>query len=305
MSHALLWIAGKLPRGLIRAVSRSQWRHPLIRKGVERLYDLFRGRDGVIQGGVGAGLRFNPGPSHAGYLLGTTEPEIQRLLAELINPGDTVADVGANVGYLTTLAARLVGGETSGGGRVVAIEPLEENVRWIRHNVALNAGEERFGRIDVRCEALGAADGTATFQLSEVSTWGRLESAGSAPNQPAGTRQVPVRSLDSLRAEGVFGEPPSLALLKIDVEGAEADVLAGGRETLRALRPLLLVELHGTAPAVAAELDRAGYHAAVVGGAGVAAADAPWAAYLLAAPRDDAALCARVDRLCAAAAETR
>ena len=299
MTRALLWIAGRLPRGLTRAVAREQWRHPLLRAGVERLHDLFRDRDGVIQGGVGAGLRFNPGPSHAGYLLGTTEAEIQRLLEHLIEPGDTVADVGANVGFLSVLAARLVGP----GGRVIAFEPLAENCRRIRHNADLNAGRDDLGRIDVRCEALGATDGTATFQLSEVSTRGRLESTGQTPDRPAGVLEVPIRSLDSLRDAGELGEP---RLLKIDVEGAEADVLAGGRGLLRDLRPLLLIELHGTNAAVAAELDALDYHAAVVGRpAGTSVADVPWYAYLLAAPREDAALCDRVDRLCAAAAEGR
>ncbi len=305
MSRTLLWIAGKLPRPVTRAVTRAQWKHPALRAAVERLYGLFRERDGVIQGGAGAGLRFNPGPSHAGYLLGTTEPEVQRLLAEFLAPGATALDVGANVGFLSVIAARLAGGS----GRVIAFEPLEENCRRIRHNAALNADAAGFAPITVRCEALGAADGSAAFQLSEVSTWGRLESTGQTPGRPAGVREVPVRSLDSLLAEGVFGTPPALRLLKIDVEGAEADVLRGGRTLLADLRPVLLIELHGTNAAVMRELDRAGYHAAVVGGdgggGGLSPLEAPWSAYLLAATRQDAALCERVDRLCAAAAEAR
>lgn len=85
--------------------------------------------DTTISHGIGAGLLFNSSGAFPSRALGTVETEVQDALAELLRPGDVFYDVGANVGYFTIIAARLVGPE----GRVVAVEPQPEAVKRLQH----------------------------------------------------------------------------------------------------------------------------------------------------------------------------
>lgn len=246
-------LVGRLPRSWIKFVGRLQWKHPWLKKASDWSVGRFRGRDGVIQQGVGEGLGFNTGDSNAGYLLGTSEPDMQGALRRLVRPGMAVYDVGANVGFLSLIAARLVGPT----GRVVCFEPLPQNVAQIEHNVRLNG----FDHVAVRSEALAATDEEAEFSVSAVSTWGKLRKIGTVQDEIK-TILVPVRRLDTVIAEQALPDPH---LIKIDVEGAEADVLRGAEQTLRRARPILLIELHGTNAAVADALDLLGYEARVLG----------------------------------------
>jgi FkbM family methyltransferase len=256
------------------AAFRARWRYPWLNTLFVWGAAKFKNQDGTIQKGVGKGLRFNPGQSHASFLLGTSEPEFQRLMATLLKPGMVVYDVGANVGFHAVIAARLVGL----GGRVVCFEPLPSNARQIAHNARLNG----FIQITVRPEALGATNGNARFLVSDRPTWGALASARSTVPKGVGEMEVKIRRLDSLISEGLLPLPN---LIKIDVEGAEVDVLAGAAETIHKARPILMIELHGTNSAVSAALTDLGYDAAVLGEPGDIM-DAHWNALVVAAPRE-------------------
>jgi FkbM family methyltransferase len=236
----LVELMGRMPPSWVRAAGALRGRSRWVRRMTDWVPGLLRNQDGRIKSGLGRGLRFNPGPSAVGFLFGTHDPEVQHVLGRLLHPGMTVYDVGANVGFTAVLAARQV----LPGGRVVCFEPLQANADLIHHNARLNG----FSDIDVRVEALGRNDGEAEFTLSHSPTWGRLSEAGATPDA-SGSIRVPVRSLDSLRAnEGIA--PPDL--IKMDVEGAEAEVLAGAVNLLTDARPVLVVELHHTGRAVAA-----------------------------------------------------
>ena len=163
-------IVGRIPKRWVRGVSRLQWKHPLLKRVYEFASDRFRNSDSIIQSGEGEGLRFNAGRSNAGYILGTTERDAQLALRTLITPGMVVYDAGANVGFLSLIAARLTGST----GTVVCFEPLPANVAMLRHNVELNA----FAHVIMRREALGAQNGTARFLVSDTPTWGRLAATG-------------------------------------------------------------------------------------------------------------------------------
>lgn len=281
-----LKIVGLLPVSWIKAVSRAQWRHRWLKRGFNWCAGRFKNQDGEISNGIGKGLRFNPGGSNAGYLLGTSEPGVQAVLAALIKPQMTVYDVGANVGFLSLIASRLVGPN----GCVVCFEPLPSNASQIEHNARLNG----FMRISVRSEALGAMDGTANFLVSADPTLGKLAMLGSSVPKQAGEITVTVRQLGSLIEEANLPLPH---LIKIDVEGAETDVLAGAANCLRKARPLLMIELHGTNAAVSAALKSMDYHAVVLGSR-KAIVDSPWNAYVIAAPKEHMGFVQAVDDLC-------
>jgi FkbM family methyltransferase len=287
-------MVGMMPRSWIKAVSNASWKHPAVRRAFEWSAKRIQGQQGTIRQGVGKGLLFSPGGSNAGYLLGTSEPGVQSAMLALLRPGMTFFDVGANVGFHSTLACRLI---DPAQGHVVSFEPLSENIDRIEINARLN----HFACVRVMQVALGLHDGEAKFLLSEISSRGSLETAGHAPSSPAGATTVQIRRLDSLMRDAHLPPPD---VMKIDVEGAEADVLAGAHETLMRYRPVLMIELHGTNAAVASALEAIDYRASVLGRSGLIA-DVPWDAYIIARPAERADLDECIAQLSTPTVESR
>jgi len=124
----------KLPPSVIRLGGRVERALPFLSPAIRRTVRSRQVSDGLIAHGEGEGLRINPGGANPGYALGTTEPGVQQALAELLEPGMTFYDVGANMGFFSLIAWRRVGPH----GRVRSFEPLPESARTLRHNVALN-----------------------------------------------------------------------------------------------------------------------------------------------------------------------
>ncbi len=189
-----------------------------------------RGRRCTLVVGEGAGLSLDPGPSNPAYAIGDNELVVQQVLAAVIEPGDVVFDVGANVGFLTVVCARLVGPS----GFVVAFEPSAANAQLVRDNLAANG----FANGLVVCRAVAAEPGTASLQLAAYSGGHALEVAGAPPDH-VGSVLVEVTTLDEVVESGV--RPPDV--VKIDVEGAEVAVLDGAGAVLAEHGPMLLIEL--------------------------------------------------------------
>jgi FkbM family methyltransferase len=152
------------------------------------------------------------------------ENEIE-LLLQLVKPGQTAVDVGANIGTVTVPLAKRVGRL----GTVIAIEPQRRVFTLLCANIALN------GLMNVRpiFAAAGAAQGTARIARPRPNTNHNVGNV--SLNTVKASEEVSVVPLDSLELE-------SCALVKIDVEGMEAQVLAGAAATIARLRPLIYFE---------------------------------------------------------------
>ncbi len=200
-----------------------------------------------IFSGPGKGLWINLNGSAVAFATGTAERPLQEALVRELSPGATFYDIGANIGFVTIIAARLVGPT----GRVVAFEPVPENVAAIKRNLALNG----IDWVEVRAAAVSRSAGRASLVLSDVSAFSRL-STMHTPTGARGTLEVDVESIDELLAAG--SQPPP-DVVKIDVEGAELDVIEGMRETLDAYRPVLLCEVHDCNVAYVELMQRLGY----------------------------------------------
>jgi FkbM family methyltransferase len=183
----------------------------------------------VLQGPL-RGTRWIVGSATHGCWVGSYEATKQRACLRHLRPGLTAYDVGANVGFYTLLFSRLVGDP----GAVHAFEPLPRNVEYLERHVALNGA----ANVRIHPVAVGRSRGTAAFEPARHASMGRLVTSPSAS-----TRPVPVVCLDDVVYAD--GQPPP-DLVKMDVEGGEADVLAGMRRLLAEKRPTLLVALHGT-----------------------------------------------------------
>lgn len=164
--------------------------------------------------------------------LGLYEPAKTKAIQELVNPGDTFVDVGANKGDFALLAARIVGQN----GKVVCIEPEPNNVSWIRRSVDLNG----YKNVQLCNLALSDHDGEALLYLGKKSGFHTL--LRGARDSDQGSLKVKVRKLDNLLPELSV---PSVNALKIDVEGAELKVLKGAAKIIAANPKIVLfLDIH-------------------------------------------------------------
>jgi FkbM family methyltransferase len=159
------------------------------------------------------------------------EPQVLDLLKQTITPGAVVLDVGANVGVSAMMMARWCGPE----GHIHAFEPSPSPKQLLTEHLRMNGLSDR---VTVCPSALSDAEGTTTFYASGISGKSALSDVNIG--QSSEQVQVPVTTIDAYcRAKNI---KPSL--IKIDVEGFEFNVLNGARNTLKEVRPSILVELH-------------------------------------------------------------
>jgi FkbM family methyltransferase len=223
-----------------RRVSRWQahgWLRPLQRGELQ------------VLGGLGVRLRMSAaqfpfgGTQAFGVLAGVHEPMVQEALRRTAGPGAVVYDVGANIGATALLAARIVGPQ----GRVIAIEPQPECAAAVRASAQLNG----FGWLDVVEAAAAASTGRAELIVVSDALWTRLAEVGDHGLEER-RETVATIALDDLDAP-----PPDV--VKIDVEGAELEVVAGMRRLLAEARPLVICEMHGKNERFARAMAEAGY----------------------------------------------
>ncbi len=209
-----------------RVASKPQYVfHPgrAARRAMHR-FTKHEGRVEVAQLPWGLPLEVNTGDA-IGFAIaagGVFDPCVTETLHRLIDPGETVADVGANLGYMTSLAAASVGA----GGGVYAFEPHPRAYELLESNVSRWRAMKGTGPVELRQVALSDvagegelfSGGSTEFDLAVASL-----SAGEHPPAGASTEaiSVPLARLDQI--EGVN----RLSVMKVDVEGHEPSVLRG------------------------------------------------------------------------------
>lgn len=216
---------------------------PLLRRAFALAVRPLGGRAVAIAHGPGAGLRLWFDETSAVWVSGRAEGAVQEALRTLVRPGAVLFDVGANVGFFTVLGARLVGPS----GTVVAFEPHPENVARLRRNVDLNAA----ANVVVVAAAVSDAGGERLLDARHTAT-AHLVGGGAGP----GSVRVEAISLDEFVAQRPDLAP---AVVKIDVEGHEAEVVRGMRATLGRAGPVLICEVHGRGADLYHALAAAGY----------------------------------------------
>lgn len=184
-----------------------------------------------VAAGEGAGLKIVPLEGDREIAEGSYEVPVQAALVANLAEGGVVYDIGANIGFFSLLAARRVGPR----GRVYAFEPVPRNVAAIERSARLN----EFAGLEVLPLAAGAETGVAELNVARHIGGAVLASVGTPPDRRGAITVEVVTIDDVVAARGLL--PPSL--VKIDVEGAELDVLRGMRATLAAHRPVLICEL--------------------------------------------------------------
>lgn len=160
---------------------------------------------------------------------GEWEPETAAAIREHLRAGDCFVDIGANAGYFSLLAASIVGPE----GRVLAFEPNPEARAILLRNIARSG----YRNIEVSPACCTDSPGRVKLFLNRSHNSGGCSmSSGNAGSNIA-------VEVDAVRADSEIGRlPKPPAVVKIDTEGAEALVLRGMAETLRA-QPAIILEI--------------------------------------------------------------
>ena len=163
------------------------------------------------------------------YQHGIWEPEVTSCVTEETRLGMIALDVGADIGYYSLHMSRLVGSQ----GRVIAFEPIPEARRRLAYNVSIN----QCANVTISEYALGNQEGPV--YLEDPFNQSRLNLTKTA----ADTKDINVfiKRLDDLIGELGLS---SVDVVKIDVEGAEHEVLKGMQHTLCAYHPVLIIEVH-------------------------------------------------------------
>ena len=158
---------------------------------------------------------------------GEYEPHLTAAITDVLKPGDSFVDVGANIGWYAILAASIVGPT----GSVLAVDVDPQNVEVLNRSLAAN----NFTNTAVIPIALSDSVGTVVLQKLRGSN-NQIVTAGDEREAP--NRNMTALPLDVL----VRGLARKIDVVKIDVEGAEFFVLKGAEETVREYRPVIFLE---------------------------------------------------------------
>jgi FkbM family methyltransferase len=162
-------------------------------------------------------------------------PHVSEAMAAVLKEGSVFVDVGAHIGYYSLEASKLVGPS----GRVIAVEPNPPIVDKLRRNIKLNEFT------NVKVYEAACTDKTARLRFfpspEERSLWSSLSPKNSGGEDAIEVDGMPLDSIAEIE------KLPRMDLVKIDVEGAEMQVLRGMEKILTTFRPRLIMELKSDA----------------------------------------------------------
>lgn len=174
--------------------------------------------------------------SHFGFFVirdGDYEPELLSFIESHVSPGDTVIDAGAHEGYFAVIAAQRVGSS----GRVIAVEPQSRVLPILQQNIQLN----RLDNISVAPYAISDNHGSADLFLEPGFNTGGTGFTHMSRFKFK-TESVPTRPLSAILEEFAVRD---IALLKMDVEGFEYEIVLGSPDVFRQrLVKTIALELH-------------------------------------------------------------
>lgn len=154
------------------------------------------------------------------------------LEGKIIKPGDTVLDLGANIGYYALMESMIVGDK----GKVYAVEPSPKNYEILRENIELN----NFTNIETYNLAMGDHSGKVDMYLSEYSNWSRLV------DRNLNDKIHEIVTVDITTVDEFLEGRTQPDLIRMDVEGYEIKIFRGMEQTLKNEKLGIFVELHPT-----------------------------------------------------------
>lgn len=167
------------------------------------------------------------------YVLGNYEPDLQKIMSNLIRPNDVIFDIGAHYGYFTLLASRLVGNS----GMVYSFEPMPQNFKGLEYNILIN----KINNAKLINCALSNKDSILQFSNNKNTVANTYISGSPIFDQLTSIIRLKATSLDNLLLRKEVALPN---FMKIDVEGAEYDVLDGAGGIISQSKPFINLSTH-------------------------------------------------------------
>lgn len=218
VGNLLSLLASWLPPGTLGFIYRSLCRPIWLRQFVNFLL-LKIIPPTIDQKGVEIFLNQKDPVISGALLFGVYEPLESQLFKEQIKPGQTVIDIGANIGYYTALAAKTVGN----GGKVIAFEPEPNNFSCLKKTIAINS----FTNIDCQQYAVSDHEGVGKLYLS-IDNMGDQQIYDNGNKRPA----IPIK-LTSLDLFLKIKSITKIDIIKMDIQGSEGLALKGMLNTLQ------------------------------------------------------------------------
>src|SRR5262249_44875050 len=177
-------------------------------------------------------------PSHCwAFFSGKYDDEKRSALLSFLRPGRVALDVGANIGFYTipmAIHAKEI------GSHVIAVEPVASNAQWLRYNLALNGCHVT----QVLEVALGNECGQVEIVLADDFLTGAVVGNAMFGSRELYGPQFPKTFVQRDTLDRIWHDRGRIDIVKLDIEGHETKFLEGGRETISAHRPVLLIELN-------------------------------------------------------------
>jgi FkbM family methyltransferase len=164
------------------------------------------------------------------HIEGVFEPDMVALFGKVVRPGDTVLDVGANIGCTTLLFGQLA-------RQVFSFEPSPTTFAWLRRNVAAS----ELANITLVNAGLGREPGTFELNFAADNRSGGFVADQVKASEGHRSEQIAILKGDDWVRANLHG---ALDFVKIDVEGFERNVIEGLHDTIRRHRPVVVLELN-------------------------------------------------------------
>ncbi len=244
-----IWLGAARAASGVSAADRAVLRRALVLSPVTSARNLDRWQDPVLPADAEVRIRgigrfhIRAGTDDFWHVLPGREPAIIAALRRHLRPGDVFIDAGANIGFYTVLGARIVGPR----GRVVAVEMLPETAGLLRGHIARNG----LPNVEVVEAALAARSG---LEMAAAVPAGKFGQASIAVAH-AGAAQFAV---STTTLADVVADIPSVRLIKLDLEGAEADALLGAAPILDRVDAIIF-ESHTGLAQIVGQLAAAGF----------------------------------------------
>lgn len=166
------------------------------------------------------------------YVFGSYELPTIKFMRSVLKPGSVCLDVGAQMGYLSLAMATAAGGATT----VHSFEPEDRNAERFLENVLLNS----LTNVHLHRTAVSNVNGVLKLYLSSDRNAGTHSTVFVESNVSTEFIEIPSTTLDDF-VQGA--NIPKVDLIKIDVEGAEIDVIKGAVNVLLHHKPVIILEL--------------------------------------------------------------
>jgi FkbM family methyltransferase len=225
------------------ALRKLSFRIPFGKKVLQSLFRrCFKYATGVVSindfdGDMKIDLHLSDHMQRRIFWMGFYNHEVIAVLKKIVRPGMTIFDIGANIGEITMVAAKLVGH----GGSVIAFEPIDR----IADSLASNVMHNNLCQVTIERLALSDQEGKREI-YSSCGQDIREENCGLGSLYRTAIEQAPLQIVSLCTLDDYMQEHSiqSLDIIKIDIEGAELPCLKGAKNVLHQYKPILIVELN-------------------------------------------------------------